>query len=129
MEYVNQGGREFSRLLFCFQAEDGIRDSSVTGVQTCALPIYVREREARFLQAITDRLPGKSRRVFHAVEAFFLDRGDEPAVADNRRRSVSVVRIDPKNIHLASCQCTSAGRLFGEVSAAPLVQDIQRPRA
>ena len=27
-------------MLFCFQAEDGIRDTSVTGVQTCALPIY-----------------------------------------------------------------------------------------
>src|SRR5207237_1873003 len=26
---------------FFFQAEDGIRDSSVTGVQTCALPIYL----------------------------------------------------------------------------------------
>src|SRR5207237_7595702 len=26
--------------VFFFQAEDGIRDSSVTGVQTCALPIY-----------------------------------------------------------------------------------------
>src|SRR5260370_34996643 len=26
---------------FFFQAEDGIRDSSVTGVQTCALPISV----------------------------------------------------------------------------------------
>src|SRR5260370_21946902 len=26
-------------ILFFFQAEDGIRDSSVTGVQTCALPI------------------------------------------------------------------------------------------
>src|SRR5207237_3650165 len=26
-------------VLFFFQAEDGIRDSSVTGVQTCALPI------------------------------------------------------------------------------------------
>src|SRR5438046_10583028 len=25
---------------FFFQAEDGIRDWSVTGVQTCALPIY-----------------------------------------------------------------------------------------
>src|SRR5699024_11359562 len=24
---------------FCFQAEDGIRDRNVTGVQTCALPI------------------------------------------------------------------------------------------
>src|SRR5207237_3304250 len=29
-----------------FQAEDGIRDSSVTGVQTCALPISA-ERDAR----------------------------------------------------------------------------------
>src|SRR5262249_60017748 len=28
---------------FFFQAEDGIRDWSVTGVQTCALPICVRK--------------------------------------------------------------------------------------
>src|SRR5260370_10096173 len=27
-------------MIFFFQAEDGIRDSSVTGVQTCALPIW-----------------------------------------------------------------------------------------
>src|SRR5207248_6494337 len=27
--------------LFFFQAEDGIRDRTVTGVQTCALPIWV----------------------------------------------------------------------------------------
>ena len=27
--------------LFFFQAEDGIRDSPVTGVQTCALPILL----------------------------------------------------------------------------------------
>src|SRR5690625_5843641 len=26
---------------FFFQAEDGIRDGHVTGVQTCALPIYI----------------------------------------------------------------------------------------
>src|SRR5699024_11401156 len=26
---------------FFFQAEDGIRDRNVTGVQTCALPIYL----------------------------------------------------------------------------------------
>src|SRR3712207_2840105 len=32
--------------LFFFQAEDGIRDIGVTGVQTCALPIcYAREPE------------------------------------------------------------------------------------
>src|SRR5258708_17949295 len=31
---------EFRRVLFFFQAEDGIRDDLVTGVQTCALPIW-----------------------------------------------------------------------------------------
>ena len=30
------------RLIFFFQAEDGIRDGTVTGVQTCALPIWRR---------------------------------------------------------------------------------------
>src|SRR2546430_7433889 len=30
---------------FFFQAEDGIRDLTVTGVQTCALPIYRARRE------------------------------------------------------------------------------------
>src|SRR2546430_9281643 len=29
-----------SAVIFFFQAEDGIRDLTVTGVQTCALPIY-----------------------------------------------------------------------------------------
>ena len=28
-------------ICFLFQAEDGIRDRDVTGVQTCALPIYL----------------------------------------------------------------------------------------
>src|SRR5437762_3895544 len=31
-------------MFFFFQAEDGIRDTSVTGVQTCALPIYSNGR-------------------------------------------------------------------------------------
>src|SRR5207248_3689687 len=29
-----------THLIFFFQAEDGIRDRTVTGVQTCALPIF-----------------------------------------------------------------------------------------
>src|SRR2546427_4921118 len=36
-----------SLLFFFFQAEDGIRDLTVTGVQTCALPILVRSSSAR----------------------------------------------------------------------------------
>src|SRR5256885_10492619 len=34
---------EYVILFFFFQAEDGIRDYKVTGVQTCALPIFVIE--------------------------------------------------------------------------------------
>src|SRR5205823_10811581 len=30
---------------FFFQAEDGIRDKLVTGVQTCALPIYMEDAD------------------------------------------------------------------------------------
>src|SRR2546430_13037509 len=36
-------------VFFFFQAEDGIRDLTVTGVQTCALPIFLRRRRRRGL--------------------------------------------------------------------------------
>src|SRR5256886_11587597 len=39
--HVSAAGDDVYRLsVFFFQAEDGIRDLTVTGVQTCALPIY-----------------------------------------------------------------------------------------
>src|SRR5262249_57948568 len=38
--------RLLSFFFFFFQAEDGIRDWSVTGVQTCALPISSTRRNA-----------------------------------------------------------------------------------
>src|SRR3712207_8938045 len=37
------------QLVFFFQAEDGIRDIGVTGVQTCALPILMDMERARAL--------------------------------------------------------------------------------
>src|SRR5256885_16003728 len=36
---------------FFFQAEDGIRDYKVTGVQTCALPIYRRKCQCHLCAA------------------------------------------------------------------------------
>src|SRR5206468_6640781 len=36
-----------AEIFFFFQAEDGIRDLIVTGVQTCALPIFERDRQRR----------------------------------------------------------------------------------
>src|SRR2546425_9162439 len=39
---------------FFFQAEDGIRDKLVTGVQTCALPISMREYVRKQVAANVD---------------------------------------------------------------------------
>src|SRR5262249_56817044 len=41
---------------FFLQAEDGIRDWSVTGVQTCALPIYARVADRLLERRLGDRL-------------------------------------------------------------------------
>src|SRR2546422_6415637 len=55
--------------VFFFQAEDGIRDVAVTGVQTCALPIYRRhtgrssERRARLCAGQEDVDPVERRRL------------------------------------------------------------------
>src|SRR5215217_4540566 len=42
--------------LFFFQAEDGIRDIGVTGVQTCALPICAGIKSGDFITHIDGRL-------------------------------------------------------------------------
>src|SRR2546427_6848035 len=46
--------------LFFFQAEDGIRDLTVTGVQTCALPIWFRKeiKSVADLKGLKMRLGG-----------------------------------------------------------------------
>src|SRR6266508_4426269 len=57
--------------LFFFQAEDGIRDGHVTGVQTCALPISSfnamadqlaasRDRDRAFLLSVSHELKTRS---------------------------------------------------------------------
>src|SRR5690606_39556849 len=43
-------------LFFFFQAEDGIRDFHVTGVQTCALPICPGEGRGRLVESL--KVPG-----------------------------------------------------------------------
>src|SRR5256886_5946735 len=43
-------------LFFFFQAEDGIRDLTVTGVQTCALPISIHANFTRQVPRLLARL-------------------------------------------------------------------------
>src|SRR5699024_11669383 len=41
MRAIHERNASYIGVVFFFQAEDGIRDRNVTGVQTCALPIWV----------------------------------------------------------------------------------------
>src|SRR5256886_4639150 len=76
---------------FFFQAEDGIRDLTVTGVQTCALPILPRtarvERECRPCDSSTlvDRLCSVER----ALDCVLDDReiGEQVRAGARRQRS------------------------------------------
>src|SRR5450432_510152 len=52
--------RAYLCYFFFFHAEDGIRDLIVTGVQTCALPIYLlvtKQRHVGLGIALRDRVP------------------------------------------------------------------------
>src|SRR5689334_24481424 len=60
----------FLFFFFFFQAEDGIRDGTVTGVQTCALPISAQQRQVymdaartswNFVNSITEPSTGLAR--------------------------------------------------------------------
>src|SRR5256885_13202411 len=77
--------------LFFFQAEDGIRDYKVTGVQTCALPIFINDFLAgmqRWASNIDSRVPfpntvvtGLS--VNPGTEGYFLENNNSFQTGDN----------------------------------------------
>src|SRR5690554_7208145 len=53
---------------FFFQAEDGIRDADVTGVQTCALPISLGHGADQDLEQLrVDRIGGAIERGVHGM--------------------------------------------------------------
>src|SRR2546427_5906679 len=79
---VSSGGL-LVRVFFFFQAEDGIRDLTVTGVQTCALPIYGRDRETCVEAGVDEPVDAAERAL---PEAFDCRPADEQ-VAGGRRRA------------------------------------------
>src|SRR5690349_24495111 len=80
----------FFFFFFFFQAEDGIRDLYVTGVQTCALPIYL-EKRGKITQG-DDLAPGvlKMVKVFLAVKRR-IQPGDKMAGRHGNKGVVSNV--------------------------------------
>src|SRR5690349_25118390 len=80
----------FFFFFFFFQAEDGIRDLYVTGVQTCALPIYL-EKRGKITQG-DDLAPGvlKMVKVFLAVKRR-IQPGDKMAGRHGNKGVVSTI--------------------------------------
>src|SRR5690606_25867322 len=95
---------------FFFQAEDGIRDFYVTGVQTCALPIYEYalraerggDRESRFHLRRVD---------LHGVEADLGRRQTAEPVLD-QRCGPAVVVDEAAFGELRKCPGPQSGALF-----------------
>src|SRR5439155_12584831 len=82
------------RLLFFCQAEDGIRDGHVTGVQTCALPIS----NARDVATVSARAL-----IMRAAPVRSRDQaGTRPHRATVRTRPAA--RVDIRKIGRASCR-------------------------
>src|SRR5216683_6954106 len=77
-------------LFFFFQAEDGIRDLIVTGVQTCALPISLGAPRYR-----RERLAGCVRVEDGAEGTHRFRRARDGAPGPAARRSLSPARCPP----------------------------------
>src|SRR5205085_9538019 len=103
-----------------FQAEDGIRDLTVTGVQTCALPIYALPEEA--LETLDARaalgLIGRLERVGRRDRA--RRRGQVPrGLAVGAHPSCRRVRGVPAGAHpKASWRAAPAARATGRSPSA-----------
>src|SRR5205823_8468390 len=93
-------GNYTHREYFFYQAEDGIRDKLVTGVQTCALPIWseVRRRNlAGLVRQSDDGYDGGFRRRHEAAVR-------RPTTYRHCRRKLW------REIGRASCRATASGR-------------------
>src|SRR5207237_10858774 len=111
--------------IFFFQAEDGIRDSSVTGVQTCALPISRRERVGDAVLAAVRHHPQKgvlgrevAQHVRSAVTAAVVDHDDLARIGQRQQRLPGLAHEFRKVIGLVLCRDQDAhvreGRAGGE---------------
>src|SRR5699024_11570061 len=70
---------------FFFQAEDGIRDRNVTGVQTCALPIFMGERRWR----------AASKAGLATIPAIVRDTQDDSLLRDALLENIHRVQLNP----------------------------------
>src|SRR5205807_2602225 len=98
-----------------FQAEDGIRDYKVTGVQTCALPISCDWPMTRCsVLALKDRLEQRVLGQSHALEAIAQRIRTARAGLTDPRRPVGVfLLVGPSGVGKTESALTLADTLYG----------------
>src|SRR2546422_5024848 len=92
-------------MVFFFQAEDGIRDVAVTGVQTCALPIYpdsgTESESARLGRVLSGRLsaPGlRQSQLLRAASPGAPSRSPQPTPLSCAGKRESVRTLAPAGV-------------------------------
>src|SRR3712207_8339841 len=124
---------------FFFQAEDGIRDIGVTGVQTCALPILTQQGLAVLVTSgtrtsaalIARRLPPGAVHQFVPLDVpryirRFLDhwQPDVALVAESEIWPNTVVALDQRRIPLVLVNGRMSDRSFHRWRTMPRIIEI-----
>src|SRR5207249_1279201 len=135
---------------FFFQAEDGIRDRNVTGVQTCALPIFLLDADDHPLaparvpnarahakrQIVAERLAEGRVRLAHDPAARFRPRVERRQVllrhlAQEARRLAHAISVDTPVQRVREVE-PLAGARDANIAEPPLFLDLlgilERPR-
>src|SRR5258708_21409907 len=115
----------FFFFFFFFQAEDGIRDDLVTGVQTCALPIYL-ENNAIFLGSLDSQerrlLVSTSANAAYAEPGYLLYlRENKTLVAQPFDRRRYVLSGEPHSLSDEVLYFRSVDRAVFSVSSAEVL--------
>src|SRR5687768_18370021 len=107
----------FVFLFFFFQAEDGIRDVAVTGVQTCALPILERVCAGEVGQPKERDAPEFDRALEHKEKSDQVRHGQEEREAAAHRVE-ALLTIQLEHLALEDRKSTRLNSSHGYISYA-----------
>src|SRR5207253_6544419 len=103
---------------FFFQAEDGIRDGHVTGVQTCALPILAVWRPIWLLDEPTSALDVGSQRIFAGLMEKHLARGGMIVAATHSPLGIEARELLIGGAEIGRASCRERGEVRGAGGSA-----------
>src|SRR5207253_9600395 len=106
--------------LFFFQAEDGIRDGHVTGVQTCALPICLL-RELGWGRSLTEDWELTLRLYARGLKVVYTPYAETPAEC-----VATFSRLARQRMRWAEGHTYNVRRWFGEIMRSPRLGVVEK---